>query len=304
MKHQRYDLSPFSIRTSYGSSILLPVQRRRSPLVRVNPTGRPSPALSDHGRSRPVHPYWPIGQDRLLAERGGHVVFGLDPLCSEVSTHHHRHDDDHDYRDDHVSLSLLGPSYHPAIRERDRPLRQRLGTAPLAAHHVRIVLTPRIVPEVARIPFAPVGCNMYRVSPCRAHHIRSHPGADHPGGYRPEDLWRPLRVNRHKVLPAALQLVVAPPVRRGTADQQKEQKTCLNPCRHPRGDHAPSSPADGATQAVRNGNWLLARWPSTRRIFHGVSPLCRHASAVHAGRSAGQTAQNRQTLPTISAPRR
>jgi hypothetical protein len=52
---------------------------------------------------------------------------------------------------------LLGPSYHPTIRERDRPLRQGLGTAPLGAHHVRIVLTPRIVPDVARIQFAPVG---------------------------------------------------------------------------------------------------------------------------------------------------
>jgi hypothetical protein len=53
--------------------------------------------------------------------------------------------------------ALLGPSYHPTIRESDRPLRQGLGTAPLGAHHVRIVLTPRIVPDVARIQFAPVG---------------------------------------------------------------------------------------------------------------------------------------------------
>ena len=53
--------------------------------------------------------------------------------------------------------ALLGPSHHPTICERDRPLRQGLGMAPLAAHHVRVVLAPRIVPDVARMQGAPVG---------------------------------------------------------------------------------------------------------------------------------------------------
>jgi hypothetical protein len=173
-------------------------------LVRVDPTGRPRPAQSDHGRSRPAHPYLPIGQDPLRAEPSGSVVFGLDPQGSEDSPHHQRHDDDHDCCDEHVSLSflwddwrrvagllppgtsvphsvarrsgaglahplpstpgrdapglhppvrsrgrrilgqgtLIGPSHHPTIRIRDRPLPQGLGRACLAAHHVRVVLAP------------------------------------------------------------------------------------------------------------------------------------------------------------------
>ncbi len=82
MDHPRYALSPFAIRTSADSYILLPVHRRRSPGARVDSSGRPRRA------------WWP-------------VVFGLDPPGSEASPHHQRHDDDHDGCDDHGSLSFL-----------------------------------------------------------------------------------------------------------------------------------------------------------------------------------------------------
>jgi hypothetical protein len=52
---------------------------------------------------------------------------------------------------------LLRPSHHPATRERHRPLPQGLGPAGLAAHQVRVVRAPRIVPDVAGLPCAPVG---------------------------------------------------------------------------------------------------------------------------------------------------
>lgn len=52
--------------------------------------------------------------------------------------------------------ALIGPSYHPAIREGDRPLHQGLGTAPLAAHHDCVVLAPPIVPGVALVQSATV----------------------------------------------------------------------------------------------------------------------------------------------------
>ena len=47
----------------------------------------------------------------------------------------------------------------PVMRERHRPLPQRLDPAWLAAHQVRVVLAPPIVSDVGEIPCAPLGCN-------------------------------------------------------------------------------------------------------------------------------------------------
>jgi hypothetical protein len=47
----------------------------------------------------------------------------------------------------------------PVMRERHRPLPHGLDPAWLAAHQVRVVLAPRVVPDVGEIPCAHLGCN-------------------------------------------------------------------------------------------------------------------------------------------------
>jgi len=65
-------------------------------------------------------------------------------------------------------------------------------------------------------------------------------------------------VSYHDVLSVARLLATGPPVGRGTADQQEEQRTCLHTYHHTRKEPAPSAPANREAQATRDDTRPLA----------------------------------------------